>query len=217
LQEARGGDIAVREGVVSQRPAVTVQPADVTADEGGNAQLSIIATVSSSQEQLACLIKHITPLSKPMSSALYYATCAIKLSLEQAHTSCKRRCIAVCMALVESTITCTMAAASLCFNCCCQGLGPLRYQWFKDSKRLTVATSDTPLLVLVDVGVSDSGTYYCQVSNKDGAVCSSKALLNIMRIGRVQHAAGALAAASEAGGSSGDQAASPLVSCACRK
>jgi Meckel syndrome type 1 protein len=90
-------------------------------------------------------------------------------------------------------------------------MGPLRYQWFKDSKRLTVATSDTPLLVLVDAGVSDSGTYYCQVSNKDGAVCSSKALLNITRIGRVQHAAGALASAAEAGGSSGEQATSPLV------
>jgi hypothetical protein len=94
-------------------------------------------------------------------------------------------------------------------------LGPLRYQWFKDSKRLTVATSDTPLLVLVDVGVSDSGTYYCQVSNKDGAVCSSKALVNITRIGRVQHATGALPSAAEAGGSSGEQAASPLVSQAC--
>ncbi|WIA10234.1 hypothetical protein OEZ85_010434 [Tetradesmus obliquus] len=136
LREARGGEVEVREGVVSQRPAVTVQPADVTVDEGGNAQLSIIAT----------------------------------------------------------------------------GMGPLRYQWFKDSKRLTVATSDTPLLVLVDVGVSDSGTYYCQVSNKDGAVCSSKALLNITRIGRVQHAAGAVTTAAEAGGSSGDQAASPLLS-----
>lgn len=95
-------------------------------------------------------------------------------------------------------------------------MGPLRYQWFKDSKRLTVATSDTPLLVLVDVGVSDSGTYYCQVSNKDGAVCSSKALLNITRIGRVQHAAGAVTTAAEAGGSSGDQAASPLVGLACK-
>uniref|UniRef100_A0A383VLW8 Ig-like domain-containing protein n=1 Tax=Tetradesmus obliquus TaxID=3088 RepID=A0A383VLW8_TETOB len=136
LREARGGEVEVREGVVSQRPAVTVQPADVTVDEGGNAQLSIIAT----------------------------------------------------------------------------GMGPLRYQWFKDSKRLTVATSDTPLLVLVDVGVSDSGTYYCQVSNKDGAVCSSKALLNITRIGRVQHAAGAVTTAAEAGGSTGDQAASPLLS-----
>ncbi|WIA30296.1 hypothetical protein OEZ86_000384 [Tetradesmus obliquus] len=136
LREARGGEVEVREGVVSQRPAVTVQPADVTVDEGGNAQLSITAT----------------------------------------------------------------------------GMGPLRYQWFKDSKRLTVATSDTPLLVLVDVGVSDSGTYYCQVSNKDGAVCSSKALLNITRIGRVQHAARAVTTAAEAGGSSGDQAASPLLS-----
>jgi hypothetical protein len=47
LQEARGGEVQVREGVVSQRPAVTVQPADVTVDKGGNAQLSIIATVSS--------------------------------------------------------------------------------------------------------------------------------------------------------------------------
>jgi hypothetical protein len=46
LQEARGGEIAVREGVVSQRPAVTVQPLDVTVDEGGNAQLSVVATVS---------------------------------------------------------------------------------------------------------------------------------------------------------------------------
>jgi hypothetical protein len=70
LQEARGGDIAVREGVVSLRPAVTVQPADATVDEGGNAQLSIVATVSSTQKQLACLVEHIRAFSKPLSSAL---------------------------------------------------------------------------------------------------------------------------------------------------
>lgn len=69
-----------------------------------------------------------------------------------------------------------------------QGLGPLRYQWFKDSRRLTVATSNSPLLILVDVGAADSGSYHCQVSNKDGAVTSSKALLNINRVGRMQHA-----------------------------
>jgi hypothetical protein len=79
LQEARGGDIAVREGVVSQRPAVTVQPADVTVDEGGNAQLSIVATVSSTQEHLMCQIKYNTLVSKPLSSALSYAAYAVEM------------------------------------------------------------------------------------------------------------------------------------------
>ncbi len=46
---------------------------------------------------------------------------------------------------------------------CLQGLAPIRYQWFRDSKRLTVATSNTSLLVLVDVAAADSGVYHCQV------------------------------------------------------
>lgn len=71
-----------------------------------------------------------------------------------------------------------------------QGVGPLRYQWFKDSKRLTAATSNSPQFFLVDVGAADSGSYHCQVSNKDGAVSSSKALLNITRISRLQQATG---------------------------
>ncbi|KAF8069461.1 MKS1 [Scenedesmus sp. PABB004] len=114
LQEARGGEVAVREGVVSQRPLVTVQPADVAVDEGANAQLSVTAT----------------------------------------------------------------------------GLGPLRYQWFKDGKRLTVATSTSPLLVLVEVAPADAGSYHCQVTNKDGSAGSGKALLSVARVGRLQHATG---------------------------
>lgn len=45
-----------------------------------------------------------------------------------------------------------------------QGLGPLAYQWFKDGKRLSVATSSSPLLVLVDLAPGDAGSYHCQVS-----------------------------------------------------
>eukprot|EP00775_Hariotina_reticulata_P010980 gene10980-11135_t len=68
------------------------------------------------------------------------------------------------------------------------GPGPLRYQWFKDNKRLTVATSNSPLLVLVDLGAHDSGSYHCQVANKDGAAVSNRALLTVKRVGRVQQA-----------------------------
>lgn len=46
LQEARGGEVAVRQGVVSQRPIISVQPVDVFVDEGGTAQFSVSATVS---------------------------------------------------------------------------------------------------------------------------------------------------------------------------
>jgi len=52
---------------------------------------------------------------------------------------------------------------SICVLLLQQGPGPLRYQWFKDNKRLTVATSNSPLLVLVDLGAHDSGSYHCQV------------------------------------------------------
>lgn len=65
-------------------------------------------------------------------------------------------------------------------------MAPIRYQWFRDAKRLTVATSNTPLLVLVDVAAADSGVYHCQVTNKDGSVSSSKALLTVNRVGRLQ-------------------------------
>jgi hypothetical protein len=40
---------------------------------------------------------------------------------------------------------------------------PLSFQWFKDERRLNVATSNTPKLILVDVAPTESGAYYCQV------------------------------------------------------
>lgn len=76
----------------------------------------------------------------------------------------------------------------------------MRYQWFRDSKRLTVATSNTPLLVLVDVAAADSGTYHCQVTNKDGSVSSSKALLTVNRVGRLQAVTASMAGGVAAGG-----------------
>lgn len=85
-----------------------------------------------------------------------------------------------------------------------QGMPPLRYQWFRDGKRLTVATSNSPLLVLVGVAAADSGSYHCQVTNKDGSTASSKALLTVQRVG-VLRAAG-LAAASSAAGSPAPEA-----------
>jgi hypothetical protein len=33
-----------------------------------------------------------------------------------------------------------------------QGLPPLKYEWYKDDRRLLVATADQPELVLVQVG-----------------------------------------------------------------
>ena len=45
-----------------------------------------------------------------------------------------------------------------------QGLEPLRYQWFKDDRKLAVATSDSPLLIVPEVAALDAGQYHCQVS-----------------------------------------------------
>jgi hypothetical protein len=44
-----------------------------------------------------------------------------------------------------------------------QGMPPLSFQWFKDERRLNVATSNTNKLILVDVAPTESGAYYCQV------------------------------------------------------
>ena len=40
---------------------------------------------------------------------------------------------------------------------------PLRYQWFKDDRKLNVATADSPHLVIAETAAIDAGTYYCQV------------------------------------------------------
>ena len=45
-----------------------------------------------------------------------------------------------------------------------QGFEPLQYQWYKDERKLYVATSSSPQLILVDVAAADSGTYHCQVN-----------------------------------------------------
>ncbi len=47
LEDARGGgEVAVREGVVSQRPYVIAHPQDREVDEGGTAEFSVRAGVS---------------------------------------------------------------------------------------------------------------------------------------------------------------------------
>ena len=50
-----------------------------------------------------------------------------------------------------------------------QGLEPLRYQWYKDDRKLAVATSDSPTLIMPEVAALDAGQYYCQV-DAHGAV-----------------------------------------------
>lgn len=50
-----------------------------------------------------------------------------------------------------------------------QGLEPLRYQWYKDDRKLAVATSDSPTLIMPEVAALDAGQYYCQVGAR-GAV-----------------------------------------------
>jgi hypothetical protein len=45
-QEARGGEVVVREGLLVQPPTITAQPADATVNEGATVQLSVKAVVS---------------------------------------------------------------------------------------------------------------------------------------------------------------------------
>ncbi len=46
LQEARGGDVALREGLVLERPYVRMQPVDMEVDEGATVELTVSAGVS---------------------------------------------------------------------------------------------------------------------------------------------------------------------------
>ncbi|GIL65137.1 hypothetical protein Vafri_18949, partial [Volvox africanus] len=75
------------------------------------------------------------------------------------------------------------------FKVVARGLPPLTYEWYKDDRRLLVATSDQPELVLVQVSLDSEGAYHCQVSNKDGSASSSKATLTVTRAARVTRTA----------------------------
>lgn len=46
MQEARGGEVVVREGLLVQPPTITAQPLDFTVNEGATVQLSVSAVVS---------------------------------------------------------------------------------------------------------------------------------------------------------------------------
>lgn len=44
-QEARGGEVVVREGLLVQPPTITAQPPDATVNEGATVQLKVAAVV----------------------------------------------------------------------------------------------------------------------------------------------------------------------------
>jgi hypothetical protein len=44
--DARGGEVAVREGLVADKPVIRMQPKDVDVDEGGTATFEVSAGVS---------------------------------------------------------------------------------------------------------------------------------------------------------------------------
>jgi hypothetical protein len=46
LQEARGGEVVVREGLLVQPPTITAQPLDAIVNEGATVQLNVKAVVS---------------------------------------------------------------------------------------------------------------------------------------------------------------------------
>jgi hypothetical protein len=46
VQEARGGEVVVREGLLVQPPTITSQPADAAVNEGETVQLTVKAVVS---------------------------------------------------------------------------------------------------------------------------------------------------------------------------
>ena len=63
---------------------------------------------------------------------------------------------------------------------CHQGLEPLRYQWYKDGgpgggdRKVAIATSDTPNLIIAEVALTDQGQYYCQVGGGTHAAASER-------------------------------------------
>ncbi|KXZ49797.1 hypothetical protein GPECTOR_19g248 [Gonium pectorale] len=77
------------------------------------------------------------------------------------------------------------------FKVVARGLPPLKYEWYKDDRRLVAATANQQELILVQVSLESEGAYYCQVSNKDGSVNSAKAQLTVTRAARVSRATAA--------------------------
>ncbi|PNW74559.1 hypothetical protein CHLRE_12g495350v5 [Chlamydomonas reinhardtii] len=86
------------------------------------------------------------------------------------------------------------------FKVVARGLPPLKYEWYRDDRRLLAATADQPELILVQASLENEGAYYCQVSNKDGSVNSSKANLTVTRAARVSRATAGDAAGGEGSG-----------------
>ncbi|KAJ9518573.1 hypothetical protein QJQ45_018610 [Haematococcus lacustris] len=122
LKDARGGDVALRPGVVSAAPGIRRGPQDCRVQEGAMVELRVEAV----------------------------------------------------------------------------GMEPLRYQWYRDDRKLTVATADSDILIIAEARPLDAGAYHCQVSNKDGAVNSPKAMVKVDKLPRMARASGAYAAHDEA-------------------
>ncbi|KAL6765691.1 ciliary basal body-associated, B9 protein-domain-containing protein [Haematococcus lacustris] len=121
LKDARGGDVALRPGVVSAAPGIRRGPQDCRVQEGAMVELRVEAV----------------------------------------------------------------------------GMEPLKYQWYRDDRKLTVATADSDILIIAEARPLDAGAYHCQVSNKDGAVNSPKAMVKVDKLPRMARASGAYAAHDE--------------------
>ena len=166
-------------------PNITVQPADTTVLLGSATNLSVAATGDALSFQW---FRNNQPIANATNAAYSLASAANQdagIYKVIVYNACSSLASSNAVLTVNGppsitanpvdTTTCSGDVAT--FTATVIGTPPLNYQWFGPAGMISGATANT--LVLTNLSVTDSGTYYLSVSNAFGSVGSSNVVLTV--------------------------------------
>ena len=172
---------------VNQKVAITEQPRNVTAYEGDNIPLSVAATgtpapvvdwyfkgkrVKQNTNTLS-----LSPLKTAQAGSY---KCVVrnsvnKLDCAAANVVVKKK-VQITKNLTNQILN---AGENIKLDIAATGAGPIQYKCYRDGKLAVSATSSNGLVISNSKG-SDSGNYYCDISNSGSSATSATAKITVL-------------------------------------
>jgi DNA/RNA endonuclease G (NUC1) len=177
----------------SNLPVITTQPVSQSAPLGGSASFTVAATGTGALSYQWFKDGELVPGATGTSLSLTGVTLADVGSYDVVVTNATGSTVSRAADLTISGLPPGISSApasqvvnagsSLTLSVVATGSAPFSYQWSKDGSDIVGATS--PSLILSDVQLADAGSYTVTVSNTNGSLTSSPAVLTVTEIAPV--------------------------------